>query len=58
MLGQRINGEQAEHLARFMDLHRQAEIEDFGNRSDKPVGIALIVIFAAYLLADIFEIVV
>ena len=58
MIGRRINGEQAEHLARFMDLHRQAEIEDFGNRSDKPVGIALVVIFVAYLLADIFEVVV
>ena len=58
MIGRRINGEQAEHLARFMDLHRQAEAEDFGNRSDKPVGIALIVIFAAYLLANIFEVVV
>lgn len=58
MVGQRINGEQAELLARFMDLHRQTEIEDFGNRSDKPVGIALIVIFSAYLLANIFEVVV
>lgn len=25
MIGRRINGEQAEHLARFMDIHRQTE---------------------------------
>ena len=61
MIGRPINGEQAEHLAQFMDLHRQTErcaFEDRGHRADKAVGIVILVTCAAYILVNIFEVVV
>ena len=67
MIGHKINGEQAEHLARFMDLHRQTkrcafEESDRAGRVDPmlvTVGVLLFisVLCAAQLIDDFWRVV-